>query len=164
MHGETNIGERVLHFRAFVETEAADEFVANAATAESFFKGTRLKVSAVLDCAGLRRVVLEQFLQFSCNEFSFALCIARFKIAKVRSGWLFGAKSLAEAVGIVFDDGARGIENALCRAVISFEADDFRAGKVARKAQKDGNVRAAPAVDGLVFVADNADVLVRADE
>jgi len=80
------------------------------------------------------------------------------------SGWLFGAKSLAEAVGIVFDDGARGIEDALRRAVISFEADDSRAGKIARKAQKDGNVRAAPAVDGLVFVADNADVLVRAEE
>ena len=164
MHCETNIGEGILHFRTFVETEAPDEFVANAAAAESFFKGARLKVSAVLDCAGLPRVVVEQFLQFAGDEFSFTLRIARFKIAKVRSRRLLSAKSLAQAVWIVFDDGARGIEDALRRAVISFEAEDLRAGKIARKAQKDGNVRAAPAVDGLVFVADNADVLVRADE
>jgi hypothetical protein len=52
----------------------------------------------------------------------------------------------------------------LRRAVIALEANHFGVRKVARKTEKDGNVSAAPAVDGLVFVANHADVLVRADE
>ena len=44
------------------------------------------------------------------------------------------------------------------------EANHFGVRKVARKTEKDGDVGAAPTVDGLVFVADHADVLVCADE
>ncbi len=70
----------------------------------------------------------------------------------------------AEAVGIVFYDGACGVEDVLRGAVVAFEANHAGGGKVARKAKKDGDVRAAPTIDGLVFIADDADVLLWAGE
>ena len=44
-------------------------------------------------------------------------------------------------------------------AVIAFEADDFCAGKIVIEAQDVVDLRAAPAIDRLVVVADAADVL-----
>src|ERR1700733_3794603 len=45
------------------------------------------------------------------------------------------------------------------RAVVAFEADDLCTGKVVIEAQDVVDLRAAPAIDRLVVVADAADVL-----
>ena len=83
MHGEANIGESVFHFSAIVKAETTDEFVANAAAAEDFFEGTGLEVGAVFDGAGLVRIVIENFLEFSGDKFSFGLCVTGFEVAKI---------------------------------------------------------------------------------
>jgi len=46
----------------------------------------------------------------------------------------------------------------LCGTVVAFQLHDPGGGKIARKAKEDGDIRAAPAVDGLIFVADNANI------
>ena len=51
-----------------------------------------------------------------------------------------------------------GVENFLARAVVLLDAQDARAGKILGKAQDVADIGAAPAVDGLVFVADDAEI------
>ena len=63
------------------------------------------------------------------------------------------------AFSIVGDDGVRGLEDYVCRAVVLFEADDFRAWKELFIFQNVLLICAAPAIDGLVVVADGADIL-----
>src|ERR1700746_1441260 len=164
MHGQPNVGESVLNLGAFVKAERADQFVAQAAAAEGFFKCTGLEVGAIFDGAGLIGIVIEQLLQFLGDKFGLGLRVARFEVAKIGSGGLFGAQSFAKAVGIIFYDRAGCVQNALRGTVIAFEANDFGFWKIAREAGDNREICSAPAVDGLVFVADDADVVVRADE
>src|SRR5207237_8417380 len=72
-----------------------------------------------------------------------------------------GAQRLAETAFIVRDQMRGGGEDVTCRAVIAFEADDLGAGKIVLEAQDVVDLRAAPAIDRLVIVADTADVLER---
>src|SRR5258708_3943960 len=164
MHGEAHVGERVLHFGAFVKAEAADQFVANATAAKGFFKSAGLEIGAVFDGAGLIGIVFQKSLQFAGDKFGFGLGVASFKVAKVLASRLLGAEGFAESVRIIFNDGAGGVQNTLRGTVVAFEANDFGAGKIARKAEQNTNVRAAPPIDRLVLVADDADILVRADQ
>src|SRR5262249_2794624 len=161
---QANVGQRILHFSAFIKAEAADQFVADAAAPEDFFKGSRLKIGTVFDGAGLRRIVVEELAQLFADEFSFGLGVARFKVTEIRAAGNFRAQVLAEPLGVILDDGAGRVEDALRGAVVALEADDVCVGEISRKTKKNGNVRAAPAVDRLVFVPDDADVLVRSDE
>jgi len=39
MHGHADVSERILNFGAFVEAEAADQFVTDAAGGEGLFEG-----------------------------------------------------------------------------------------------------------------------------
>src|ERR1700739_4611203 len=149
MHGQANIGEGILDFGAFVKAEAADQFVAQTAAAERFFERARLEVGAIFDDAGLIGIVIEQLLQFLSDKFGFGLRVARFEVAKIGSGGLFGAKSLAQAIGIIFYDRAGCVQDALRGAVVAFETNDFGLGKIVREAEENRDIRSAPAVQGL---------------
>ena len=75
-----------------------------------------------------------------------------------------GPQRLAEAA-LVRRDQARGrAEDGGRGAVIALEADHLRAGKIALEAQDVLHLRAAPAIDRLVVVADHADIAGRARE
>src|SRR5213083_1437472 len=65
MHGQTHVGEHVLHFGAIVEAESTDEFVTQAAPAKNFFEGARLEISAVFDGTRLVRIVIENAVEFA---------------------------------------------------------------------------------------------------
>ena len=51
-----------------------------------------------------------------------------------------------------------------CRAVILFQLDHLGAGKILLEFQDIGDFGAAPGIDRLVIIADNADVLMRLGE
>src|SRR6266849_1840769 len=160
MHGQTDISERVFYFGAIVEAEPANEFVAQATAAADFFKSARLKIGAVLHGAGLRGIVVENAFELAGDEFGFGMGVAAFEVFQVAARAVFGAEGFAEALGIIGYDGSSGIENLLRGAVVAFEFDDAGGREVARKAHEDGDVGAAPTINGLVFVADDADVLL----
>ena len=50
------------------------------------------------------------------------------------------------------------------RAIVAFETNDLGVGKIAREAEQDTDIGAAPAIDRLVFFTDNAKVVLRADQ
>src|ERR1700722_406844 len=56
------------------------------------------------------------------------------------------------------DQVRSGGEDVAGGAVVAFEADDLRAGKVVVETQDVVDLRAAPAIDRLIVVADAADV------
>ncbi len=60
------------------------------------------------------------------------------------------------------DEMRGGGEDMAGRAIIALEANDFRAGEILFEAQDVVDLRAAPAIDRLVVVADAADVFGRA--
>ncbi len=161
MHRQPHVGQRVFDFGAIVEAESSDQFVAQAAAAKDLFECARLEICPVLDGAGLCGVVVQNPFQFSRHEFRFGLGVARFKIAKIRARAFRRAQRLAQSFRIVRDHRASRIQNILRGAIVSLQLHDSRAGKVARKTQQNRDVRAAPAVDGLVFIADDTQVVFR---
>ena len=52
----------------------------------------------------------------------------------------------------------------MCRAVVLFQFDDLRAGIILFEIEDVGDIRAAPTVDGLVLIADHANVVMVSDE
>ena len=69
-----------------------------------------------------------------------------------------GPQRLAEPA-LVGGDEARGrAQDRRGRAVIAFEPDDLRAGKIAFEAQDIFHLRAAPAIDRLIVVAHHAKI------
>ena len=49
-------------------------------------------------------------------------------------------------------------------AVVALQLDNAGGSEVARKTQENGDVRATPGIDGLVFITHNTNVLIRARE
>ena len=62
------------------------------------------------------------------------------------------------------DDGVSGLEDGVGGAVVLFESDDLGAGEEVFEVEDIAEVGASPAVDGLVVVADDADIGVRSGE
>src|SRR6267378_3044449 len=160
MHCQANIGKRVLHFGAIVETEPTHKFVAQAAPAENLFESARLEISAIFDRARLVRIVVENALELAGDKFRFGLRIPRLEILQIRSWAFLRAQRFAQPLRIVRDDRAGGVENILRRTVVAFQFDDSGGGKIPGKTQEDGNVCAAPAVDRLILVTHNTQVLL----
>src|SRR4029077_11708105 len=71
---------------------------------------------------------------------------------------VLGAQRLAEPALVMRDQMRGGGEDMAGGAVIAFEPDHFGAGKIVLEAQDVVDLRAAPAVDRLIVVADAADV------
>ena len=76
----------------------------------------------------------------------------------------FGEEGLVGASFVLVDDALGGLEDIAGAAVILLKLDDFGAGKVAFKVEDIGEVGAAPGVDGLPVVTDDADVAVAVHE
>ena len=69
-----------------------------------------------------------------------------------------GEEGFVFAFGVVFDEGVGGLEDRLGGAEVFSEHDDACAGVVFFEIEDVGDVRAAPAVDCLVGITDDADV------
>ena len=72
---------------------------------------------------------------------------------------VLGAQSLAEPAFIIRDQMRGGGEDVAGGAVVALQPDNLGAGKIVLEAQDVVDLRAAPAIDRLVVVADAADVL-----
>ncbi len=169
---ELEIAEDVFDFGAVVEAEAADHVVLDLIAAERFFHESRLRVGAVEDGAarGLDGVVgagggfAEIFGDAVGDEERFVFAVGGFVVADERAAFAGGEEVLAFALGVLRDDGGGAFEDDLRGAVVLFEADGLGVGEVFFEVEDVLDVGAAPGVDGLVFIADDADVAVRAEE
>src|SRR5438093_8068889 len=121
-------------------------------------------VTGVQTCAlpisRLVRIVIENAVEFAGDKFRFGLGVPRFEIFQVSPGTLLRAQRLAQPLRIVGNDRAGGVQNVLSGAVIALQLNDSGGGKIAGRAQEDGNVGAAPAADGWILIADDTNVLL----
>src|SRR5260370_39981574 len=114
--------------------------------------------------AGKVRIVVENALQLTGDKFRFGLRVPSFEIPQIAARALLRAERLTQTFRIIGDDRPGSVENSLRRTVIALQLDDTGGREIARKTQKYGNISAAPAVDRLIFVADNTNVLLRSGQ
>ena len=153
------VGQRVADFGALVKPRTADHAIGQAERHKTIFELAHLERGPHQD-RDLVEVLVRtlQFLDLLADGAGFL-----FRIPGAGDGDLFavdilGAQRLAEPAFIMRDQMRGGGEDMAGGAVIAFEADDFCAGKIVIEAQDVVDLRAAPAIDRLVVVADAADV------
>ncbi len=169
---ELEVAEDVLDFGAVVEAEASDHVVLDLVAAERFFYEARLRVGAIEDGAarGFDGVVgagggfAKVFGDAVGDEEGFVFAVGGFVVADERAAFAGGEEVLALALRVLRDDGGGAFEDDLGGAVVLLEADGAGFGKIFFELEDVANVGAAPGVDGLVFIADDADVAVLAEQ
>ncbi len=157
---DAQIGQRVADFGALVEARAADHAIGQAERDKAVFELAHLIGGAHQD----RDLV--QLLAGALQLLDLLADAARFlfRIPGAGDGDLLavdvlGAQRLAEPAFIMRDEVGGGGEDMAGRAVVALQANDLRAGEIVLEAQDVVDLRAAPAIDRLVVVADAADVL-----
>ena len=161
---ELEVAEDVLDLGAVVKGEAADHAVLDLVAAQGLFEEARLRVGAVEDGAARRAFAgagvggAQDLLDAVGDKQRLVLAVGGLIEADQRAALARGEERLALAQGVVGDHRGRAFEDDLSGAVVLFEADGADVGEVLLELQNVAYVRAAPTVDGLVLVADDADV------
>ena len=161
---EAQIGERIADFGAFVKTETADDAVGHADGDEAVLELARLVLRADEDGDAVEAV--GAFGSAMLPRLDLVTDAARLLGAVPHADdfdpvalWQISEQGFAKAAAVVGDDPAGGGEDVRGAAVILFEPNDFGTWKVLFKLQDIFDLRAAPAVDRLVVVANAAEVL-----
>ena len=156
---KTQIGIGVANFGAFIKARAADNPVGDAEIEKAVFKFAHLERGAHQNGHLVQLVFLAaQLFDFLSNSAGFFFAIPIGGDFDLLAVIAVSPERLAEALLVGGDEAGGRAENMRGRAVVAFEFDDLRAGKVFLKAQDVVDFRAAPAVDRLVIVADATDV------
>ena len=155
------IRDQVLDLGALVEARAADHLVGDALPDEHVLEHARLRVHAVEDrdlAAG--EALLDERSDARRDEARLGMLVLhldrlhRIALAEVRE------QVLRLALAVVLDDGVRGAQDRVRRAVVLLERDRARAWEVALEVEDVADVGAAERVDRLIRVADGAEVAV----
>ena len=156
------VGEGVLDLLAFVEADVADDVVRDLGPAQRVLDAARLRVRAI------EHGCLSRGVRLAGDDAGDGVGLVVFGLgAQVLDRVARGApgpQGLVGAVLVAGDERGRGGDDVAARAVIALEVDDGALGEVLLERPDVSDVGAAPAVDGLVGVADGADVAVVAGE
>ena len=87
------------------------------------------------------------FLDLTCDEACFRFGIESLKVANAFTWRVLRPQGFFFALNVVPDDAAGDVEDVLRRAIILFEADYFRVGKVLFEFQDISDVSSAPTID-----------------
>src|SRR5579859_2040129 len=155
-HRKANVGENVPNFGALIKTEAAEQSIANAARAEGLFERAGLRVGAVHHGTMRCGIFALDFADALADILSFGAGVTCLEEDKVRTFATSGGEFLSDALDVFRDYSCRCVEDFLARTVILLDAENARAGKVFGKVQDVADFGAAPAIDGLIFIADDA--------
>ena len=156
---DAQIRQRVADFRALVEPRAADHAIGQAERDETVFELAHLERRAHQDGDLVQLLALAlQLLDLFADPARFLFRIPGAGDGDLLAVHVLGAQRLAEPAFVVRDQVGGGRKDVAGGAVVAFEANDLCAGKVVVEAQDVVDLRAAPAVDRLVVVADAADV------
>ncbi len=153
------VSQRVADFGALVEARAADHAIGQAEGDEAVLELAHLERGPHQD-----RDVVElvagalQLLDLLADGAGFLFGIPGAGDGDLFAVDVFGAQRLAEPAFIMRDQMRGGGEDVAGGAVIALEPNDLGAGKIVVEAQDVVDLRAAPAIDRLVVVADAADV------
>ncbi len=159
---QAQVREGVLHLGAVVEAHAAHHHVGDVVLEQLFFEGPRLGVGAVEDRhvpvgAALRADRVEQFAH---HVLRLVALVVGFVEADQLAVAAFGEHLFVAPSAVVGHHGRRAFQDRAQRAVVALELHDLGLGKVALEVEDVADVGAAPGVDRLIRVADDAEVPV----
>ena len=153
------VRHRVLDLGALVEAGAADHLVGNAVSHEQVLEDARLRVRPVEDCDVSRGdALVEQPANARSDEACLGLLVLHLDHADRLALAEVGPEALLEPVRVVCDDGVRGVEDPLGRAVVLLEPDHGGVREVTFEVEDVADVGTAERVYGLIRVADREQV------
>ncbi len=177
--GGPQVGQRVLDLAPLVEAGAAHELVAQPVAQERLLDGSALGVGAVHDRDVLQPVLLvvavvgtprqdrpgaaspgREGLDLACHPLRLLVLAVSLEALDELAAGIVGPELLVLAVLVALDHRVGGIEDELGGAVVLLELDHRGIGVVGLEVEDVAQVRAAPAVDGLIVVAHHREVAV----
>src|SRR5262249_13964000 len=156
---QPHVGQRVLDLGALVEAEAPQDAIADLLPPERLFERPRLRVRAVEHGDVEGRILPLEFQDLLSDISGLGRGVARFGNLQVGTLATPGVQRFAQPARVFCHYAAGRVQDLLCRAIVLFETKDPGGGKILREAQEVANVGAAPAIDRLVLIADDAKVL-----
>ena len=157
------VGDHIPDFPAVVEIGSAHHIVGDRLEDKALFKGTGLRVGPVED----REVPVAEMTVISAlavdilrDKGRFVPGRRKFPQMDRRSFPLVRPELFLLALRVISDHRIGCVENALCGAVVLLKAHHERVGVILLKVQDILNIGAAEAVNGLVVVADHAEIPV----
>ena len=173
---DPQVRERVLDLAAAVEPRPTDELVADAIAQERFLDRAGLGVHPVhhrdvarpelrfvvlVGAAGQRRrAPSDEALDLAGDPLGLLFLVVGLEPLDLDPALVLGPELLVLARDVARDDRMGGVEDQLGRPVVLLQLDDGRRRPVALEIEDVPEVGAAPGVDRLVVVADDAEVVV----
>ena len=154
------IGHDVLDLAAIVELRRAVDAVGQARAHKHFFHNAALRVHAVED--GDIAVILAGLAHLAdavAHPGRLLALVARVKKRDRRSLAQLRPQLFLLAAFVMRDNVVRRVEDVGGGAVILFELDNAAVREILLEFQNVADIRAAPAIDGLIVVADDAHVM-----
>lgn len=153
---KAQVGHGVLDFLALEEAQAAIDAVRHGVLHQRLFQHPRLGVGAIEDGAvGQEAAFFLPILEAADHEARFVHLVEGGVERNRLALGPFGPQLLAKALGVVGDDAVGSLEDVGGGAVVLLEADGLGPLIVGQEALDVLDLGAAPAVDGLVIVADD---------
>ena len=157
---QPEIGECVLDLFSFVEPDTTDDSVSSAGSSKRVFERARLRIGAIQDGDGVLGVLVKGRPRGPCHELGFVQVVAGAIVEDLRPTLTVCVEPFLLAVAIVRDDGGGRVEDDLRRAIVPLQPHGCDLWKVVFEVQNVPEIGPAPLVDGLVRIADHAQVVV----
>ena len=161
VHDHLEVGHDIADLGTVEESRATHDFVGHARTQEHIFENTRLGVGAIEHGdVVVARAFGMQFLDLAGNPAALVALVARLEGLDLLAIALGRKQALILALRVVANHGVGGAQDMARGAVVLLQLDGLAVFKVLLKVQDVGDVGAAPAINGLIIVAYDHEILV----
>ena len=161
VHDHLEVGHDVADLGTVEESRAAHNLVGHARAQEHIFENTRLGVGAIEHSdVVVARALGVQLFDLAGNPAALVALIACLEGLDLLAVALGRKQALVLALRVVTHHGVGGAQDMTRGAVVLLQLDGLAVFKVLLKVQDVGDVGATPAVNGLVIVAYDHEVLV----
>ena len=161
VHDHLEIRHDIANLGAIEEARAAHDLVRHARAQEHIFERARLRVSAVKHGDIIVTHALDvQFFNLARNPATLVTLVRRL----IRLDFLAiargGEQLFLLTLRVMTHHGVGGVQNMPGRTIILLELDRFARGEILLEIEDVGDIGTAPAVNGLIVIADNHKILV----
>ena len=159
---QTQIAQRILDLRPFIETDAAIDAVRDVCIQQRLFQCTGKIVGTIEHRhVPIAHTAVVERLQPGGDPHRFVLLIRRREMNDLRIAVAAGIQVFLDAVLIVLDDGVGALEDVFLAAVILVEDHRPAVREILFKFQDDVHPGPAPRIDRLIGITDDAQLRIR---
>ncbi len=152
---QAQVRQQVLHLLALVELDAAHQLVRDVLGPQGLFQQAGLPVGPVQDRQAPARVVPAFLLDPLHHVVRLQAPLVKQLEGDAVPRPQVGPQGLAQALGVVGDDRAGGVQDLLGGAVVLFQLDLHRLREVPLEVQDVADVGPAPPINALIFITNH---------